>query len=588
MHLSRRHFLNGIAAASGVTLAGTGAAVAPFRPALAKSTWPAEAVWEQLRKQVGDRLIKVTSPLAVCRSSPQSAACTAMLEKLKNPFFIQDQPGGFQTNGWFNAWTAQISPYAVAAESPADIVAAVNFARDNNVKLAIKGAGHDYKGRNCAPESLLIWTHRMRDVSYDPEFRIAGPPASARGVPAVSAAAGARWIEAYQVATANGKYVQGGGCTSVGVAGGFIQNGGYGSFSKRYGTGAGSVLEFEVVTADGKVRIANEIQNTDLFWALRGGGGSTFGVVTRVTLMAHEMPDRFGVLSGRLQAANDDAFKDLLARLIRFYPGALNNPTWGEQIAVRPDNSVELFMTFLDLTEAEAAAVWKPLIDELSAQPKAFTTAMKFEAFLFEGLWNAKHWDQAKPDLITHDTRPEAPAGRFWWTTNQGEVGEFIFSYQSRWIPRDMFKPENNAKCVKMLFEASRHANVRLQINKGLDGASPAAIARDRKTSINPAVFDASTIIIIAERAPHSFPGVPGHQPDLSKARAVAGKIDKAMEIIETATPRSGSYGNESNFFEKDWKRQFYGRHYDRLLSIKKKYDPKNLFKVHHGVGSDV
>jgi FAD/FMN-containing dehydrogenase len=106
--------------------------------------------------------------------------------------------------------------------------------------------------------------------------------------PAVSVGAGAIWLHVYDaVTTKAGRYVQGGGCTTVGVAG-LVQSGGFGNFSKNYGTAAASLLEAEVVTADGEVRIANDCSNPDLFWALNGGGGGTFGVVTRLTLKTHE------------------------------------------------------------------------------------------------------------------------------------------------------------------------------------------------------------------------------------------------------------------------------------------------------------
>src|SRR5664279_1617302 len=94
------------------------------------------------------------------------------------------------------------------------------------------------------------------------------------------------WLHAYDmVTTKGGRYVQGGGCTTVGVAG-LIQGGGFGSFSKHYGLAAAALLEAEVVTADGYVRIANACNNPDLFWALKGGGGGSFGVVTKLTLLS--------------------------------------------------------------------------------------------------------------------------------------------------------------------------------------------------------------------------------------------------------------------------------------------------------------
>ncbi len=98
-------------------------------------------------------------------------------------------------------------------------------------------------------------------------------------------------MQAYEaVTTKAGQYVQGGGCTTVGVAG-LIQSGGFGSFSKHYGMAAAGLLEAEVVTADGKIRIANACTNPDLFWALKGGGGGSFGAVSKVTLRLRELPD---------------------------------------------------------------------------------------------------------------------------------------------------------------------------------------------------------------------------------------------------------------------------------------------------------
>lgn len=588
MALSRRRFLNGAAMASGAAAVVGGAGLRVAAPAGAKSVWPDAAAWEALNRKVGGRLMKLTSPLASCTKPPLSPDCRATLDAMNNPFWIQEQPWAQQCTGWLDAWTAEVSPYAVAATSAADVAAAVDFARETGVKLVVKGAGHDYKGRNCAPNSLLVWTGKMRDVTYHPDFRIAGATASVAGRPAVSAQAGARWIEGYTLATQNNRYIQGGGCTTVGMAGGFLQGGGYGSFTKRFGTGAGGVLEFEVVTADGKVRIANERQNPDLFWALRGGGGGTFGIVTRVTLMAHEMPRLFGLMRGRISAANDAAFKDLIGRFAAFFADRLNNPTWGEQIAVRGDNSLDFFMTYLDLTEEEARAVWKPFLDGLAARPKEFSSRLTFLTTPFRDVWNAAAWERREPGFMKVDTRPEARPNHFWVGGNDEEVAAFLDTYQSRWLPRRLFEPAGRGQLVETLFAASRHAHVRMQINKGLHGASPESHVRDRTTSIHPAVFDASTIVIISVRHRHTIPGVPGHEPDLAEGRRVTRQVDRAMKIIRDATPESATYGNESDYFEADWKREFYGPHYARLLAIKRKYDPANLFKVHHGVGSDL
>ena len=119
-------------------------------------------------------------------------------------------------------------------------------------------------------------------------------------------------MQAYDaVTTKGGKYVQGGGCTTVGVAG-LTQSGGFGSFSKHYGLAAAGLLEAEVVTADGKIRIANACTNSDLFWALKGGGGGSFGVVSKLTLRMHDLPEFLGGAIFTIKASSDDAYRRLI------------------------------------------------------------------------------------------------------------------------------------------------------------------------------------------------------------------------------------------------------------------------------------
>jgi FAD/FMN-containing dehydrogenase len=79
------------------------------------------------------------------------------------------------------------------------------------------------------------------------------------------------------------------------------------------------MLEAQVVTADGTLWIANACQNQDLFWALRGGGGGTYGVVTQVTLLAHPAPSHLGLVLGTIKAESDDAFLELITRFVAFY-----------------------------------------------------------------------------------------------------------------------------------------------------------------------------------------------------------------------------------------------------------------------------
>ena len=373
----------------------------------------------------------------------------------------------------------------------------------------------------------------------------------------------------------------------MGAAGGFIQGGGFGSFSKRYGTGAGGVLEMEVVTADGRVVVANGAQNQDLFWALCGGGGGTFGIVTRVTLLSHPIPQWVGVVDGRITAKTDDAFRELVVRLLRFYEATLHNEHWGERFVIRGDNSVAFEMTSLDLTADQARAIWKPLLDWLASRPDAFTQTLAFPVIPFKYLWDAAWWQQNFPANIVVDPRPGQPKTQFSWAGNQAEVSAYIRSYQSRWLPISMLRPASAPALADTLIAAAKHRGLTLQFNKGLSGAPPEAIARERQTSVNPVVLDAACLIIVAADETGVYPGVPGHEPNVAQGKAMAARIGEAMKIIREATPGSGAYVNEADYFEPDWQRSFWGVNYPRLLAIKKRVDPDNLFRVHHGIGSD-
>src|SRR6516164_7793218 len=297
--------------------------------------WPGTAEWNRLKEAVGGRLVKVESPLAACTGNPDTPACQERLRNLRNPFFIGEQPWATQISGWADAWMSAPSVFAVAAKTAADVAAAVNFAREHNLRLVIKGAGHSLLGTSNAVDSLLIWTRAMDDITLHEAFVPQGcntPPQ-----PAVSVGAGAIWLHVYDaVTTKAGRFVQGGGCTTVGVAG-LIQSGGFGSLSKRYGTAAASLLEAEVVTADGAVRIANACTNPDLFWALKGGGGGSFGVVTRLTLRTHELPETIGGVFTVIRAASDAAYRRLIAQFVDFYADHLLGPHWGDIVTLRRD-----------------------------------------------------------------------------------------------------------------------------------------------------------------------------------------------------------------------------------------------------------
>jgi FAD/FMN-containing dehydrogenase len=576
--MKRRDFLGvGLALAADYALGATAAqagVVSRVRPGMAG--WPGEHDWAALNRATNGGLSRVTMP---------SLDGADGKKLLANPFYVGDQPGLTQSSGWLEAWRSSPSAYMVTAQSAADVAAAVHFARDHNIRLVVKGRGHSYLGTSSAPDSLLVWTRKMDAVSVHDAFTPAG--SSAAPVPAVSVGAGCMWLHAYQAVTGGGgRYVQGGGCTTVGVAG-LVQGGGFGSFSKAYGIAAASLLEAEIVTADGNIRVVNESREPDLFWALKGGGGGTFGVVTRLTLATHELPKTFGAVSATIRARSDEAYRRLLARFVELYATSLCNPHWGEQVRAQPDNRLEISMVFQGLTQSEARAAWKPLIDFANANAADYEgqnglVILALPARLF---WNAGMHRLLASAAVNFDGRADASSSDFWWAGNTDEVGAFWHAYLSAWMPASLLKPENQGRLVDAWHAASRHWTVSFHFNKGLAGAPAAAIEAARNTAINPDVLEAFALAIVASESSGAFSGLPA--PDVAAARARRARVEAAMAALRLAAPDAGAYVNECDYFQPAWQKAFWGSNYPRLLQIKHRYDPDGLFFVHHGVGSE-
>ena len=143
------------------------------------------------------------------------------------------------------------------------------IAREHDVRLIVKGTGHDYLGRSSGSHALSIWTHNMKGVQHQTgSFR---PKGCSFNIPgdSVTALAGSQMRDLYTYLDTFNQTVVGGGAWSVGV-GGYITGGGHSILAPRYGLAVDQVLEMEIVTPGGHILTINECQNTDLFWAMRG------------------------------------------------------------------------------------------------------------------------------------------------------------------------------------------------------------------------------------------------------------------------------------------------------------------------------
>jgi FAD/FMN-containing dehydrogenase len=550
--------------------------------------WPSATQWEALNKRVGGRLMKLADPLAACRADPSGKACSDFFDAIRNPYYNLDHANLTQSSGWVDAWTSQPSAYAVAASSAADVAAAVDFAREHHLRLVVKGAGHSYQGTSAAPDSLLVWTHHMDEVQMLDAFVPRGCAGKVSPQTAVSVGAGQIWGHTYnEVTTKGGRYVQGGGCLTVGVAG-LVSSGGFGSWSKRYGTAAANLLEAEVVTAEGRIRTVNACNDPDLFWALKGGGGGSFGVITRLTLRTHELPKFFGVVNLTVESQSDDAYRRLIAHFVDVYRENLFNPHWGETVHFSPTNHFRVSMNFQGLDQAQADAVWKPFIDFVNAAPKDYriTAPLQVLAIPARAIWNPEILRKF-PGAVVTDSRPNAPLDNIVWAGDADQSGRCWTSYGSAWLPQSLLQPGHSDGLVDALFAITREYSMSLHCNKGLAGAEPAALEAARDTATNPQVLDAFALAITGHEASAAFPGLPGHEPDSKAARSDAAACAKAMRALYKIVPDAGSYVSESDYFLKDWQQAFWGSNHARLAAAKQRYDPDGLFTVHHGVGSE-
>lgn len=175
-------------------------------------------------------------------------------------------------------WNARLSkmPFAIArCETTSDVAVTVNFVRENEIPFTVRSGGHSYAGLGVSEGTLMI------DLSPINNIRVH------KAAKRVQAGPGATWGKVYEATIAEGLATPGATVTGVGVAG-FTLGGGSGWLSRKYGLALDNLLSVEVVTADGKILQASETENPDLFWGIRGGAGN-FGIATRFDFQLHQI-----------------------------------------------------------------------------------------------------------------------------------------------------------------------------------------------------------------------------------------------------------------------------------------------------------
>ena len=561
---------------------GAAAGTARVRPS--DVNWPTVRDWRALAGRLDGALEDSRSAFEALMEESGGQVTDTVLKKLVNPFFLQDFSGSTQSQGWLDGWKAAQSAKVGIPKNAKDVAELVSFAREHNLRLVIKGGGHSYYGQSNAPDSLLVWTRDLRGIELHDSFVPEG--GSGAGVPAVSVASGEKFITLYgEAVVKGGRYVQGGGCTSVGV-GGHAQSGGFGHFSKFGGMTAANLLEAEIVVASGEILIANAYQNSDLYWALKGGGAG-WGITTRLTLATRDLPNRFGFIGFGLQARDEKVYRALVEEFIAVARDNLVSPGWGEQVHFAPDHRMFVKMTFIDLPLEEVRRIWAPVLDLAENGDVSFTEDLVLFDAPARHWWDLDYWARENPDVMVVDQDSSYAGTRYFWNGDNGETNVFWAGYESAWLSQELLEEPKAAMLADTIIDAAKLVRFALHFQKGLAGASEERLAEARETPVHPSVLDAFALLLVAGAKQNVFDGIDGHELNEPALREMAGRIKGVYERFRVIEPDTGSYSAEMNFHEDDWQAMAWGDNYGRLLAIKDRYDPDGLFTGHHQVGSE-
>ncbi|KAK0641980.1 FAD binding domain-containing protein [Cercophora newfieldiana] len=524
------------------------------------SCWPSPAEWQSFNQSLGGKLIATVPIGSVCHDSAfgpyDAAGCEALRGAWLNPLTHDKTTSSMQSTYFLNNSCSAFSepsdqcimgahvPYAVNATTTEDYRKTLRFVREKNIRLVIRNTGHDYFGRSTGPGALALWTHHNKDidvVDYDSKWY--------RGK-ALKVGAGVQGFEAQAAAHAAGVVVVTGTCPSVGIAGGFTQGAGLSPSSSLFGMSADNALEWEVVTTSGEYLVATPDKNSDLYWALSGGGGGTYAAVLSMTVRAH--PD-FPVTAANMtfmygdNGVSKQDFYSAVAFFLNTLPAIVDTGAsviWaimgGNMFVISPVLAAKQSIEEVD-------ALLKPTKDKLSALGIPFFAHLEsFPSYL-----------DAANAMIPDPGVSDASMG-------------------GRLIPRSLVSsPESAAE----LTEA-----IQFIVDGGhlLFGVT-ADVSRFHKTAPPNAVLPVWREAI--------FDAVYGFPTDMSSVEANVLSQSRVAEIfeprLEALTPGGGAYLNEAPLRLRNWKEAFFGKNYNRLAKIKKRYDPDGILYGAATVGNE-
>ncbi|KAI0384309.1 hypothetical protein F5Y04DRAFT_269339 [Hypomontagnella monticulosa] len=545
--------------------------------------WPATASWDKLNTTVHGRLIATVPQASVCHSSPYDNYNQTACRELRNywdfaqafdsspadiasPAF-QDQSCDPYTDVSTPCELGNYASYSINVTGVDDVVAGIQFARDNDVRLVIKNTGIDFLGKSTGKGALSLWTHNLKSIDILPDYK-----SDHYTGPAVKVGAGVIAGELHGAIALQGYRVVGGACASVGIAGGYSSGGGHSPLSGLNGMAADNVLEWEVVKANGEHVIATPTNDhSDLYWAMSGGGGGVWGVVLSMTAKLHKDGEIGGArLFFNSSAVGPDTFWKSIEAWFAFLPSYVDGLGGGNTCEYMINANSFAGVSFL---------VPGASTDDVNKLMQPYLTELDHLGIKYQ------YSSHTSPNYYVHfqtDLGP-LPYGRIPADTLM----------HSRLFPRSVAEdPAANKALVQVLRDTTAYKDDKFLLvcqalhisNTDSDGSAP-------NNAVLPAFRNGVKGSSEGDHALSICSVVSYWNWTIPRSEMIERKKRLAYEIapaLEAVTPGAGSYLNEiESFYRGDWKKELYGVNYDRLLSIKDKYDPDQLFFANMGVGSD-
>lgn len=423
-----------------------------------------------------------------------------------------------------------LASYYLDVRGACDAIKVFQYAQKSGLRISIKNSGHTYVEDASLSGSLLLWTRNLNKLRYADKFVLEGC-SSEKKFNTITTGAGISCGEAYEFADKHGVTILCGYSQTVGISGGWVMGGGHSVLSNVYGLGADRVVQFKLVTPEGELRIANKCQNTDLFWALRGGGGGTYGLIIESTHMV-ESRIEMSVASISLPSNASKAVGDFMDILVDTAV-SLAEDGWGGHIY------------------GTRIVYVNPLLKNAADARRSMKKVTNF--------------------VISHGGTSNITVSSSWYKFFQDYVLSSTYSVGNLQLigtqlaPIELFVDDNHKKTLKAFF--------RSEIGKGnlpyIPVGSPYLSRKhlqSNDTSANPVWYRSLWEIGIG--------GSFAWNSTFDQRLKVVRDLQKGTKSLQALTLGGAAYKNEANPFTTNWRQAWFGDNYARLLAIKHKYDP--------------